>query len=114
MSRSWVMFFMATPPYDGELPISRNDFESAVFRMVCMPCFHGFHQRLGWLGVLRSFDLVDFPGSVIGSAEAGDGEFALVADLVECVLPLGDGVEKFFQAGRCAPSIPGAVGVQGG
>jgi hypothetical protein len=29
-------------------------------------------------------------------------------------LPLGDGVEKFFQAGRCAPSIPGAVGVQGG
>jgi hypothetical protein len=42
--------------------------------------------------------LVDFPVAVFGSAEAGDGEFALVADLVEDVSPLCDGVEIFFQA----------------
>jgi hypothetical protein len=35
---------------------------------------------------------------VIGSAESSDGEFVLVADLVEGVLPLGDRVEIFFQA----------------
>jgi hypothetical protein len=63
-----------------------------------MPRHHGFHQRLRWFGVSLAADLVDFPVAVFGSAEAGDGEFALVADLVEDVSPLCDGVEIFFQA----------------
>lgn len=50
------------------------------------------------LGIFRAFDLIDFPGSVVSAAEAGDGEFALVADLVEGVFSLGDGVEVFVEA----------------
>ena len=55
-------------------------------------------QGLRWLGILRAFDLVDFPISGFGSPQSGDGKFALVADLVEGVFSLGDGADVLFEA----------------
>ena len=57
-----------------------------------------YHKIVRRLSILRFFDLIDFPRPVLGAAEADNGELALVVDLVEGVLPLGDGVEDLFQA----------------
>jgi hypothetical protein len=52
----------------------------------------------GRFGIFTCLDLIDLPGSVCCAAEAGDGEFAMVADLVEGVFSLGDGVKVFVEA----------------
>jgi hypothetical protein len=93
-----MLFFMAMPPYDGKSAISRNHFGVESWDTGLIPGCNVTRHGLRRFGILRTFDLVDFPGSVIGSAESSDGEFVLVADLVEGVLPLGDRVEIFFQA----------------
>lgn len=82
--------------------------------MACLlPCGDVVCQGLRRIRILRTFDLIDFPGSVFGSAEAGDGEFAMVADLVEDVFSFGDGDEVLFEAklvgGRDLEQVLGAV-----
>jgi hypothetical protein len=47
---------------------------------------------LGWFGILRAFELIHFPGSVVGAAEAGDGKLTF------------EGLEG--EQGRLPPSEP--------